>query len=251
LHQTSINKITDIIRESLVEGLGFQVFLTTHNDKTVAYLEKNIKNSKYEAKCFIMEPSSDDGPTKITKYNDSLGQKLLLDNLYLTLLKTGKMSTEQQRQIISNFPEILGSDKSMELLFERHSEEKTEGYLKFINWIYNKKIESENRSNQNRKWEEEHLDIKWVTSLHFEKKKSETSRFENEKYLKNLLVTNEKVTIVWPSDDKNPSFDCLILFAKEYAFFCQITVEKNITNKIKKTFDNHDKYYDSIFKQSV
>ncbi len=198
-----------------------------------------------------MEPSSDDGPTKITKYNDSLGQKLLLDNLYLTLLKTGKMSTEQQRQIISNFPEILGSDKSMELLFERHSEEKTEGYLKFINWIYNKKIESENRSNQNRKWEEEHLDIKWVTSLHFEKKKSETSRFENEKYLKNLLVTNEKVTIVWPSDDKNPSFDCLILFAKEYAFFCQITVEKNITNKIKKTFDNHDKYYDSIFKQSV
>jgi len=117
-----------------------------------------------------MEPSFEDGPVKITKYNDSLGQKLLLDNLYLTLLKTCKMSTEQQRQIILNFPEILGSDKSMELLFERHSEEKTEGYLKFINWIYAKKIEPENRSNQNRKWEEDNLDIKRVTNLHFELK---------------------------------------------------------------------------------
>jgi len=86
-----------------------------------------------------MEPSSVVGSVNITKYNYSLGQKLLLDNLYITLYKIQKMSTEQQQQIILNFPEILGSDKSMELLFERHSEEKTEGYLKFINWIYNKK----------------------------------------------------------------------------------------------------------------
>jgi len=196
-----------------------------------------------------MEPSSVVGSVNITKYNYSLGQKLLLDNLYITLYKIQKMSTEQQQQIILNFPEILGSDKSIELLFERHSEEKTEGYLKFINWIYNKKNESENRSNQNRKWKEEHLDIKRVTSLHFEKRKTETSRLANKKELTNLLENNEKVTIVWPSDDANPSFDCLILFAKEYAFFCQITVEKNIAKKIKKTFDNHDKYYDSIFRK--
>jgi len=65
-----------------------------------------------------------------------------------------------------------------------------------------------------------------------------------------LLENNEKVTIVWPSDDTNPSFDCLILFAKEYAFFCQITVRDDLVPKIREIFGKtkFEKYL-SIFKK--
>ena len=103
LHQTNINKITDIIKKSLVEGLGFQVFLTTHNDKTVAYLDRNIDTSGTEANCFIMKPSSEDGPVKISKYTESLGAKLLLDNFYITMIASGKMSVKAHQSLIVHF----------------------------------------------------------------------------------------------------------------------------------------------------
>jgi hypothetical protein len=49
--------------------------------------------------------------------------------------------------------------------------------------------------------------------------------------LENFLEA-DKVKVVWPTDPRNPSFDCLILFEK-LAVFCQITVRDDITQKIK------------------
>ncbi len=227
MHQAGVHKITDIIRKSIVEGLGFQVFLTTHNDKTVAYLENKTGNSATQVRCFIMD--SKDGLVKITKYEEFLGAKLLLDSFYITMFKTGRMTIYQQQQIILNFPRILDSDYSMELLFERHSEEKTTGYLNFLNHI------------GKGKWCKEDLEFKRVENLYF-------STDVNE--LASLLEIDKKVTIVWPTNKYNKSFDCLILFAKKLAFFCQITARDAIKTKIEEVFEKKKiSNYTKIFKQ--
>ena len=226
-----------------MEELGYQVFLTTHNDKTVAYLDTKVAEPRTEASCFIM--SCEDGLVKITKYNESLGAKLLLDNFYITMIKTQPITVKQQQDLIINFNYILGTDFSMESLVKTHTKEMTPGCLRFLNKIC---------QIVGRDWEKDDVEvIDSVKNLYYK---------ENEGHpLKDFLTAennNSKVKIVWPTDKKNESFDSLFLFSvvdfqlrkKKNAVFCQITVSKNLDKKISKTFkQTFKKHYSLIIEQ--
>jgi len=54
--------------------------------------------------------------------------------------------------MIINFGEIMGSDFSMEQLVKKHSEEKTDGFLRFLNKICSKEEGGGG-------WEEKDVDV--------------------------------------------------------------------------------------------
>ena len=220
-----------------MEGLGYQVFLTTHNDKTVAYLDTKVAESGIEASCFIM--SCEDGPVKIEKYNESLGAKLLLDNFYITLIADRSMTVHAQQLLILKKSEHLEKDLGIERLIKLHTAYRTAGCLRFLNKI----------CPNEEPWKENDVEVyvKDVKNLYYE---------ENEKsYLKDLLMKNEdsKVIVVWPTDPNNSSFDCLFLFSVKKiktAFFCQITVRDNIDAKITECIATEKfKKYKNVIKE--
>ncbi len=245
LHQTSINKITDIIKESLVDGFGFQVFLTTHNDKTVAYLydtpsfmDREVATSGTKTNCFIMEPSYKDGPVKISKYTESLGVKLLLDNFYITMIASRSMTVDAFRKTIINKSNCLGRDLGMEYLVKLHTAYRTKGCLRFLNKIFPK---------EEGLWEKEDVD---VIAHSFKNLYIEENDIIDNHPLTKLLENNSKITIVWPTDIKNKSFDCLIFCKKKLqSYFCQITVRTDINQKNKETFNDKFKKYDTIIQK--
>ncbi len=102
--------------------------------------------------------------------------------------------------MIINFKEILGSDYSMENLVKRHTKEKTEGCLRFLNEIC--PIEGP-------KWEKNDVEVddSGIKNLYY--KKEEKHPLEDFMKAKN---DNSKVCrIVWPTNPKNVSPSQFIL----------------------------------------
>lgn len=212
LHQSSINEITDIIKKSLVEGLGFQVFLTTHNDRTVSYLEN--KDDEY-IRCFIMD--NEDGSVQIQRYKKSLSSKLLLDHHYIMIVKDKGMNIHAFEQLISCMPEYTKNDYAMEQLIKLHTEFRTPGCLRFLEMI----TASSNLDKY-------HVEVIVNKNLHSHEKLLDT--FKN--------AINSGIRVVWPTDPNNPSFDVLVFSQeKNLVVFCQITVREDYNLKLGQMFE--------------
>jgi len=169
--------------------------------------------------------SNEDGSVKIEKYNESLGAKLLLDNFYITMIKTQSITIEQHQDLIINFKDILGSDYSMECLFKSHTKLKTPGCLIFLNEIC---------PIAEQEWKKIDVEVtdSGIKNLYYKENEEHSLKF-----FSNIENNNFKCRIVWPTDPQNPSFDCLFLFSvkgKKTAVFCQITVSCDKNKKIGK-----------------
>ena len=212
LHQSRINKVMRIIKESLVERLKCQVILTTHNDRTVDFLDDGSEN----VGCYIMSKSQEN--VEINRW-EFLASKMLTDNKYMNICKDKVASIPQFEEWIEHsFKAGIINDygRPIERLFCLYFE--------------CDKAKSFNLFKQKSSYLSENPGAK--IHLEFVPKLDDCDLIETY----STIIENHDFLILWPKDMLNPCFDFLTISKiDKLIHFYQISVNEDIAKKLQIT----------------
>ena len=234
LHQAKINKLTEIIKDDIVDGLGIQVVHTTHNDKTVQYLD-DPKND--QVACFIMS-KDENNSIKMEKCTYSLASKLLLDNMYTCFLKK-RITIPIFEDLIESTNSLVSNDRgiAIETLIKMYLEDNNNEILRFYEIFGISEDFLTDHSQISFQKTKNLYDTEIIISLITKIKKDK----------------NKKVLIIWPENKQNSAFDFMVIkgssgeSSKKKVCFIQVSVRTDVTKKANETTEeNKLQYYKSL-----